>query len=121
MRIPVTVHICQSVCQAMHPFEKDCRTFMQRHADELHRSAVIDEGAEGVFRNKVREHIARVFGSVRSPCTGYVLMAKRLGFADVFQKCLVMFQPCLFIVQRKLAPHEDLIWSLREMHAVPRL
>jgi hypothetical protein len=117
----MTVHICQSVCQAMHPFDEDRWTFMQRNADELHGSSVIDEGAEGVLRNKVREHIARVFGSVRSPCTGYVLMAERLSFADVFQKCLVMFQSCLFIVQRKLAPHEDLIWSFREMHAIPRL
>ena len=52
MRIHVTVHICQSVCQAMHPFEEDRRTFVQRNTDELHRSAVVDEGAEGVFRDE---------------------------------------------------------------------
>lgn len=48
-------------------------------------------------------------------------MAKRLSLADVFQECLVMAQTRLVIVQRKLAPDEDLIRPFRKMHAIPRL
>jgi hypothetical protein len=48
----------------MHPFEEDRRAFVQRDADELHRSSVVDEGTEGVFRNEIGEHIARIFGCI---------------------------------------------------------
>ena len=105
----------------MHPFKEDRRTFVQRDTDKLHRSAVIDEGPECMLRDEVREHKARIFGSVCSPGTCHMLMAKRLSFADIFQESLVMLQSCLFIVQRELAPHKDLVRSFRKMHAIPRL
>ena len=50
-----------------------------------------------------------------------MLMAKRLGFADIFHEGLLMAQSRLFVVQGKLAPDEDLVRPLREMHAIPRL
>jgi len=46
-------------------------------------------------------------------------MAKTLGFPDIFEKLLVVSQAVLFVVQRELPPHEDLIRSFWEMYSIP--
>lgn len=94
---------------------------MQGDADQLHRRAMVDECTESVFSNEIRQHIAIVLRSVRSPRARYMHMAKALSFSDVLEKLLVVTQAILFVVQCELSPHEDLIRSFREMYTIPRL
>jgi hypothetical protein len=93
---------------------------MQWNADQLHWRTMINKSAESVFGNKVREHVAIIFGSVRSPGACDMFVAEALGFPDIFEE-LVMVAGTILVLQRELSPHENFIRPTWEMYTVPRL
>lgn len=94
---------------------------MQGYSNELHRRAMVNEGTKSVLSNKIGEHISIILRRIRSPCTCDVLMAKALGFSDIFEEGFVMAETMLLIMQRELPSNEDVVRLSWEMHTIPRL
>lgn len=109
----------QSICQAVHPFEKQGRPLVRRYSNELHWGAVVDEGLESMLSNEVGKHISRVLRCIRSPGTRDVLMAEALGFLHIFEEGLMVAQPSLLFSQLELSPDEYLFRPTRKMDSIP--